>query len=716
MKRRRLISLIAAAPAATLAIPTAAHAEDGDHQGEDHNGRAEFPNVLDLRGTPTTARPPSRNPISVFADLGAWHAYALPTDPASRGGFSGPLYIAEEYPWWLGKAFTRLVITDADTGTAVDLAKAATATTDAYPGRLTQSFETEGLRVTLDLRYADDRTSFVRAEIANLGRTARNLSLSWTGTLLRHTSDPIASAPALEATSTGVAVAFSEVREQWSFFSTTAMRFEVRHSAPVTTTLTGDTYTTAQNAPVRVAAKSTHRLVWTEAFTFTGEDRERAAGTSRDVLRSPARFASAAGDRWNGYVTRALRGVPAGRRNVAVKAVQTLVTNWRSAAGRLKHDGMTPSVSYIWFTGGMWSWDSWKQAVGVARFAPGLAASVIESQFDYQFADGMIPDCVFYNDIADGGGNWNERNTKPPLAAWAVWETYRQGRDRGFLARLYPKLSAYHDWWYAARDHDGNGIAEYGATADPANETDEAVIEAAAWESGMDNAPRFDVDKGVSVLRNTAADGTLLGFSISQESVDLNAYLYAEKIYLARIADELGHHGDARRREREARVIGEYVRDHMFDPATGFFYDGDLTTKRPLTERGKGIEGAIPLWTGVASKAQAAAVRDVLVSPDGFGTHLPLPTVSHDSPDFDAEAYWRGPVWLDQAYFAVAGLRRNGFGADADALVDRLFANADGLTGDKPIHENYNPLTGARLNAANFSWSAAAYLLMARGE
>ncbi|GLZ75519.1 lipoprotein [Actinorhabdospora filicis] len=713
MKRRRLISLMAAAPAAAalpLAVPAAASA---DESSDRHEGPR---NVLDLRGTPTTARPPSRNPISVFADLGAWHAYALPTDPASYGGFSGPLYIAEEYPWWLGRAFSRLVITDADTGAVVDLAKDPAPKIDSHPGRLTQSFETEGLRVTLELRYAGDRTSFVRAEIANRGRSARNLSLSWTGTLLRHTAEPIASAPTLSATATGVAVTFAEVREQWSFFSTTGMRFEVHHGDPVTTTVTGDTYTTALNAPVRVGARSSHRLVWTESFTFADADRERAAGISRDVLRSPSRFADRADRRWREYTERALRGVPAERRGVAVKAVQTLVTNWRSAAGRLKHGGITPSVSYIWFAGGMWSWDSWKQAVGVARFDPELAASVIESQFDYQRADGMIPDCVFYNDPSDGGGNWNERNTKPPLAAWAVWETYRQGRDRKLLKRLYPKLVSYHDWWYAARDHDGNGIAEYGATADPANATDEAVIEAAAWESGMDNAPRFDVAKGVAVLRNEAADGTLRGFSINQESVDLNSYLFAEKIYLARIADELGEHRDARRREKEARVIAGYVRDHMFDPATGFFYDGDLATKRPLVERGKGIEGAIPLWTGVASKAQAAAVRDVLVSPEGFGTHLPLPTVARDSADFDAEAYWRGPVWLDQAYFAVAGLRRNGFGADAEALVARLFANADGLTGDKPIHENYNPLTGARLNAANFSWSAASYLLLARGE
>ena len=41
-----------------------------------------------------------------------------------------------------------------------------------------------------------------------------------------------------------------------------------------------------------------------------------------------------------------------------------------------------------------------------------------------------------------------------------------------------------HQWWYAERDHDHNGICEYGST--------DGTLIAAAWESGMDNGVRFD--------------------------------------------------------------------------------------------------------------------------------------------------------------------------------------------------------------------------------
>lgn len=108
--------------------------------------------------------------------------------------------------------------------------------------------------------------------------------------------------------------------------------------------------------------------------------------------------------------------------------------------------------------------------------------------------------------------------------------------------------------------------------------------------------------------------------------------------------------------------------------------------------------------------AQAAAIRTALTDPAQFGTAMPFPSVAKSSPSFDATGYWRGAVWLDQAYFALTGLQRYGYATDARTLLDRLLATAQGLTGDQPIRENYDPLTGAGLNSSNFSWSAALLL------
>ncbi|AEW98484.1 MGH1-like glycoside hydrolase domain-containing protein [Streptantibioticus cattleyicolor] len=727
---RRGFTALAAVPVALAAVPAAATTAraDGGRPGAEHRPAATGPaesdltDLLDLHGLPGAARPPGNNPLNVFADLGAWHAYGLPaaTDRDHLGGFTGPLYLAEEYPWYLSRAFTRFGLADEGSGRPLVFAARGAAALRSEPGVLRQELTADGVRVTLDLRFAGNRTALVTAVVRNVSGTALRLRARWSGELLRHDTEPVRSAPRLRRTATGVAVDFARVREFASFLTTDQTRFEVTHATPVVTEVRGDGYTTTAVHAELLRPGATVRYVWAESYTFTEAERRAAHPVVAAALRRPEEITDATTRRWQGYLDRALRGVPARLRRPAAKAVQTLVTNWRGPAGRLRSDGITPSITNRDFAGGLWAWDSWKEAVGTALFDPALAASSIQALFDHQITPdspvrprdaGMIPDAVFYNDPAQGGLNWNERNSKPPLAAWAVWTVYERGAGRDFLHRMYPKLTAYHAWWYRNRDHARDGLAQYGATVDPANDSTAQRRLAAAWESGMDNAPRFDHS---AVLANTDRAGRVVGWSLDQESVDLNSYLYAEKTVLAEMARELGRPSDAVRYRREAESLRDRVRERCYDPGTGFFYDAALRDGRPRTAPGKGIEGAIPLWAGVATGRQAAAVRSALTDPARFGTYLPLPTVSRDSPAFDPTGYWRGLVWLDQAYFAIEGLRRYGYHRDADATAERLLSRAAGLLGDAPIRENYHPLTGGGENSANFSWSAAALLELVR--
>ncbi|MCX4745748.1 trehalase family glycosidase [Kitasatospora sp. NBC_01287] len=690
---------------------------------------AAYADVLDLHGTPAAALPgdgsgdTDDNPITVFADQGAWHAYALPApgDTASYGGFTGPLYLAHEYPWWLSTSFTRIQLSEQ--GRPLDLAGGGAPVLSSLPGRLLERYDLgQGLRLTLELRFTDDRTALVRASVENQGPGPRTLGVGWTGALLRPAEEPMRDAPGLVATGTGVAVDFARVQQTYDYLSDGTERFEVTHDRPVSTTVSGDSYRTEQSAPLDLAPGARQQLSWTESYTFTLAERAQEQAAARHLLARPATVAAAADAvdaRWRGYLAAATARVPADRRRLAVKAVETLTTNWRSPAGALRHATITPSISNKWFAGGAWAWDTWKQAVGTVVFDPGLAESQIRAMFDYQVRPGdpaypndagMIPDCVFYTDPAHGGGNWNQRNSKPPLAAWAVWQVFQATGDTAFLAELYPELTAYQQWWARDRDHDGDGVAEYGATVDPGNATTEDIRQAAAWESGMDDAPRFDAALGTAPVANHDAAGTLTGYSLNQESVDLNSYLAADRHYLALIAARLGHPADAAGWSASSAALAARVRERMYDPATGWFYDTALGSGTRLVDRGRGAEGITPLWTGVASPAQAAAVRAALTDPNGFGTPTPFPSVAKSSPFFDPTGYWRGSVWLDQAYFALTGLRRYGYGADASALTERLLSTAQGLTGDQPIRENYDPLTGAGLNSRNFSWSAALLL------
>ncbi|WP_407058219.1 MGH1-like glycoside hydrolase domain-containing protein [Tigheibacillus jepli] len=399
----------------------------------------------------------------------------------------------------------------------------------------------------------------------------------------------------------------------------------------------------------------------------------------------------------------------------------------------------------------MWGWDSWKADVALAYFHPELAKNNLRALFDYQIKSdddvrpqdkGAIIDAIFYNqDSPRGGegGNWNERNSKPPLSAWAVWKIYEETNDKKFLKEMYPKLMDYHRWWYANRDHDNNGVAEYGSMVSDANwKTDEegkvikdeqgqavldeeAVIEAAAWESGMDNATRFDKegsgksDVGVKVFENQR-DGEVIGYSINQESVDLNSYLYAEKGFLKLMATELGKNEDKKKLNDDASKLKKYIQENMYDKDSGYFYDlqinEDGSKTKLLVNRGKGTEGWLPLWANIATDKQAKNVKNHMMDENKFNTYLPFPTASKDNEKFNPDTYWRGPVWLDQALFGVEALQNYGFDSEAMESIKKLFNHAEGLMGNGPIHENYNPLNGKGRSTKNFSWSAASYYLL----
>ena len=470
------------------------------------------------------------------------------------------------------------------------------------------------------------------------------------------------------------------------------------------------------------------------------------------MLANSDSYFTANADRWNGYVETVEKdGVAHQYKKAAVKSIETMMTNYMSAAGDLIHGGVVPSMSYKWFIG-LWAWDSWKQVVGMAPYDAEIAMENVRSIFDYQIQPddevrpqdaGTIIDCIFFNkgpERGGDGGNWNERNSKPPLAAWAVYNAYEASQDKEFLEEMYPKLVAYHNWWYTNRDIDGNGVAEYGAMVHDAHYQydeegnivkdengnplvdPEAVIEAAAWESGMDNAPRFDIsgngpeDVGTLVYEVKNDDGEVVGYTINQESVDLNSYLYAEKGFLKTMAEELGLEEDAAKYEAEAATLKEYINTNMYDEETGFYYDlqinEDGSEKKLLVNRGKGSEGWLPLWAKLATQEQADRVVENMMDEEKFNLVVPLGVTSKDNDMFMPAKYWRGPVWMDQAMFGAEAMQNYGYHEEAQEMVLKMFVNAEGLLSDGPIRENYNPLTGEGLHTKNFSWSAASFYLL----
>ncbi|HAP3373134.1 TPA: alpha-glucosidase [Enterococcus faecalis] len=720
----------------------------------------EFANVLDVSASPTerTNGVYDTNYFNNFSDLGAWHGYYLPekSNKELLGGFAGPLIIAEEYPVNLAASLNKLTVKNKKTGETYDLSQSNRMDLSYYPGRLEQTYELDDVTIHLALIFVSNRTALIQTTLENTGEDPLSLEASWTGAVfdkIQEGTETLDIGTRLTAKDNDIQVNFGEVRETWNYFATKDTKYTIHHADKVSTKIDNRNYT-ATAEPIELKPKQTYNTYTTESYTFTKEEEAKEQQQAPEYTKNAARYFKENKQRWQGYLDKTFDQKKTAEfpeyQNALVKSIETINTNWRSAAGAFKHDGIVPSMSYKWFIG-MWAWDSWKADVATADFNPELAKNNMRALFDYQIQKddtvrpqdaGAIIDAVFYNqDSARGGegGNWNERNSKPPLAAWAVWHIYQETKDKEFLKEMYPKLVAYHNWWYTNRDHNKNRIAEYGSMVSDAHwqkddkdqiikdkngqpkVDDDAVIEAAAWESGMDNATRFDKegvgkgDVGVKVFENKNK-GKVVGYSINQESVDLNAYLYAEKGYLASIAEELGKKEDYKNYQKEAKKLKKYIQENMFDEKTGFFYDlqinEDGSKTKLLVNRGKGTEGWLPLWAKVATKEQAAAVKKNMMNQEMFNTFMPFPTASKDNEKFTATKYWRGPVWLDQALFGVEALQNYDYTKEAKEMTQKLFLHAEGLMGEGPIHENYDPLTGKGLSTKNFSWSAAAYYLL----
>ena len=145
------------------------------------------------------------------------------------------------------------------------------------------------------------------------------------------------------------------------------------------------------------------------------------------------------------------------------KSIETLIGNWRSPAGTITTDTVSPSVTARWFSGNLtWPWDTWKQAYALSDFHPQLAKANIDTVFNQQIQNGdavrpqdagVLLDLIGFNLSPERGGdsgNWNERNTKPSLAAWAVLKAYESDQNKTWLAALYPKLKAYRCLLYTS--------------------------------------------------------------------------------------------------------------------------------------------------------------------------------------------------------------------------------------------------------------------------
>jgi len=383
-----------------------------------------------------------------------------------------------------------------------------------------------------------------------------------------------------------------------------------------------------------------------------------------------------------------------------------------------------------------WNWDSVFAALGLAAFDNDRAWQELETLFEAQWADGMVPHIVFRQNDPDyfpGPDVWQSGTTlptsghsQPPVAASVAWTLAKSGTDADLerASALFPKLFAFNKWFHDMRDPDRTGLV--------------GVIH--PWETGRDNCPDWDI----GMAHITVPD-------------DLDAYQRRDTDHVSADERPSAEHYDrfltivkfGRECGWDHRHIVTHGPFFMADPGVQFILmraDRDLLSlaerlgaKEKIVEieawiarSSTGVQG---LWNdevgsfcakdlrtgefsdGVTNASMLAFYADAGTADQQHRladhareilkkVRYGLPSWDPRHSQFEAKRYWRGPVWAVMNYMIAEGLSDKGH----DELSDRIKQDTLSLIAQSGFHEYFDPLTGDGLGGGQFSWTAAIQL------
>ena len=398
-----------------------------------------------------------------------------------------------------------------------------------------------------------------------------------------------------------------------------------------------------------------------------------------------------------------------------------------------------------------WNWDAGFIAIGRSHYDTDRAILEIETLFDAQWQNGMVPQIVFNPDAL---GNYfpepdfwqTDRSSKappgkltsgitmPPVHALAAEKIYLNARRSRtvlpFLERIYPKLLALHSYLYRERDPNDEGLAYIRHP----------------WESGIDNSPTWDaplqrisVDRAAlpTYQRKDLEHG--VDPKMRPTDADYDRYVYLVDLFrrcdydeaeIRRscpflVQDPLFNSVLCRANESLAKIAGligesselplswanqtaEAIRRKLWHPEHQIFDSFDLVANESIEV--DTAAGFLPLFAGAASREQAASLYERLDSASFCalqqGNCFTVPNYDIEKEGFDRSNYWRGPVWININWMLALGLRRYGYTLKADSLQKDLLQ----LPLRFGFHEYFDSFDGTGYGSDKFGWTAALFI------
>jgi len=383
-----------------------------------------------------------------------------------------------------------------------------------------------------------------------------------------------------------------------------------------------------------------------------------------------------------------------------------------------------------------WNWDSGFAALGFAEFDEPRAWQELELLFRGQWEDGMVPHIVFHqpqDSYFPGPDVWGTSHqppttgiTQPPVLATVSRHMLEHATDPDLAseraAALYPKILAWHRWWWSKRDRDGTGL----------------VVIYHPWETGRDNSPVWDealarveptkkpyqrrdtslIDAShrphgyeydrylslVDLFRDCGYDPDAMAakspFKVAD--VGINAILQGGNRDLLALAQRFGT--EAEQAEITTRIaLSDGAFERLWSPERSLYLCLDLVSDRLIDVATSA--SFLPLFGRVADPARAALLADQLRA-WGERCRWLVPSLDPDDTRFEPFRYWRGPVWFVINWLIAQGLKAY----EIDDLERRLREDTLDLATNFGLHEHYSPVDGEGGGGDTFTWSAAVTL------
>lgn len=371
-------------------------------------------------------------------------------------------------------------------------------------------------------------------------------------------------------------------------------------------------------------------------------------------------------------------------KNIIAAFVNRALRNIRMG-GLIRHPSMVEFYGPEWENGD----GVWIAFLPACRYllwmAPEVLAHSIRTLLEHQTPGGMVPQAVFPRTSYD--------YSQIPNITPCVRDYYVFTVDRAFLAYAYPRLKAWYAWWMRERNPTGDGIIAVGSSG---QDLYSAICE--YKDNGTDPSDPEEFENTCNPFTRTTG---IAGRPERAYLPDIAACQARMAMDLAFFARELGLVNDASYFESEYRRVRDWVNEHLWDEATGFYYPVERATGRKVMKRTNTVFWL--LWAGLVRDERAVKLIEALFDPRQFFTRIPVPMVALDDPSFNPRCgHWGDAyAWPLDAFIAFEGLLRYGawdraavfarhynrgvFSAIADTLQPAEFYHNEGFPCGCPI-------------------------------